>query len=333
MVTVAQRRLRVGALLTALLLLTGTAAPAGAATDAPTTSAVPAAAAKRALYVDPDTLAASARRAALRAGDASLAARLKVISSAPQARWFGTWNSPSTVRADVRSYVRAARKADAVPQLVLYAIPGRDCGGHSSGGFTAAAYRGWVRQVAAGLKGSGALVVLEPDALSLDCGGSQRAKLLAYAVGRLSAAGALVYIDAGHSGWHTPTETAERLKAAGVAKARGFATNVSNFRSTKAERAYATKVSAALAKRGVGAKHRHFVIDTSRNGRATAGAEWCNPPGQGLGVRPRWVGGKQLDAYLWVKRPGESDGPCHGLPAAGQWSTSYALGLVARRAR
>ena len=101
----------------------------------------------------------------------------------------------------------------------------------------------------------------------------------------------------------------------------------------KDERAYAEKVSKALGKRGVKAKNRHYVIDTSRNGRATAGAQWCNPPGQGLGVKPRWVGAKRLDAYLWIKRPGESDGSCNGGPAAGSWWTEYALGLVARRAR
>ena len=287
----------------------------------------------RKLYVDKDSQAETARRAAVSAGRTSEAKKLKVISSTAQAKWFGTWNPTSTVRKDVRTYTRKASKAKAVPQLVLYAIPDRDCGGYSSGGFDATTYKRWVREVSAGLRGSKAIVVLEPDALGLDCAGATRATLLRYAVGKLSAAGALVYIDAGHSNWRTPADMAKRLKAAGVAKARGFATNVSNFQSTKDERAYAAKVSKALGKRGVKAKNRHYVIDTSRNGRATAGAQWCNPPGQGLGVKPRWVGAKKLDAYLWIKRPGESDGSCNGGPAAGSWWTEYALGLVARRAR
>ena len=46
--------------------------------------------------------------------------------------------------------------------------------------------------------------MLEPDALGLDCAGATRATLLRYAVGKLAAAGALVYIDAGHSNWRTP---------------------------------------------------------------------------------------------------------------------------------
>lgn len=351
----ARRRTRLHTLSLALaLVVVGAAAPAAdapaAAALAPAASLAPAAASgtlaglvvaprvatkakKRTLYVDKDTQAAPARKAALRSGQKSVARKLKVISGTAQAKWFGTWNAPSSVRKDVRSYVRKAKKATAVPQIVLYAIPNRDCGGYSAGGFSAGTYKKWVRGVAAGLKGSKALVVLEPDALGLDCGGSQRNALLRYAVGKLSAAGALVYIDAGHSSWRTPADMAKRLKAAGVSRARGFATNVSNFRPTTAERSYAEKVSKALGKRGIKAKNRHYVIDTSRNGRATAGAEWCNPGGQGLGVKPRWVGGKRLDAYLWVKRPGESDGSCNGGPGAGAWWTEYALGLVKRRAR
>ena len=36
--------------------------------------------------------------------------------------------------------------------------------------------------------------------------------------------------------------------------------------------------------------------------------------------------------FLWIKRPGESDGPCHGGPAAGTWWPEYALGLAQRAA-
>jgi endoglucanase len=76
----------------------------------------------------------------------------------------------------------------------------------------------------------------------------------------------------------------------------------------------------------------HFVVDTSRSGRGPLdttpyGASpynqsaatvkklhdgnWCNPPGAGLGVRPTAnTGVALLDANLWVKVPGESDGSC-----------------------
>jgi endoglucanase len=97
---------------------------------------------------------------------------------------------------------------------------------------------------------------------------------------------------------------------------------------------------------------KHFVIDTSRNGQGpwTAPLDhpagdpqvWCNPPARGLGERPtNATGVSLLDAYLWVKLPGESDGQCYRWtsgpddpvremedPAAGQWFPQMALELV-----
>ncbi|CAM5532402.1 glycoside hydrolase family 6 protein [Streptomyces hirsutus] len=35
-----------------------------------------------------------------------------------------------------------------------------------------------------------------------------------------------------------------------------------------------------------------------------------------------------MDAYLWVKRPGESDGECKGGPKAGEWWEDYAVKLA-----
>ena len=48
--------------------------------------------------------------------------------------------------------------------------------------------------------------------------------------------------------------------------------------------------------------------------------DWCNPPGRGLGPAPTLDTGEPLvDAYLWVKIPGESDGECtRGLGPAGE---------------
>jgi endoglucanase len=85
----------------------------------------------------------------------------------------------------------------------------------------------------------------------------------------------------------------------------------------------------------------HFVVDTSRNGNgpndmsAYAAApynqpasvisglqsgNWCNPPGAGLGVRPTTnTGVPLLDAYLWVKTPGQSDGSCDIAGGARAW--------------
>ncbi|KUN18414.1 glycoside hydrolase [Streptomyces corchorusii] len=97
---------------------------------------------------------------------------------------------------------------------------------------------------------------------------------------------------------------------------------------------------------------RHFVIDTSRNGlgawtpepgKYTGDPEvWCNAPGRGLGPRPTADTGVPLvDAYLWIKIPGESDGSCtrntggtidpeYGVvdPPAGTWWPDQAHALA-----
>jgi endoglucanase len=57
-----------------------------------------------------------------------------------------------------------------------------------------------------------------------------------------------------------------------------------------------------------------------------------NPDGRALGSGPGTLTGHPLAvAYLWVKRPGESDGTCNGGPAAGAWWADYALGLARRQ--
>ncbi len=286
------------------------------------------------LYVDNQGLAVDAVKRAKAQGRSSVAKQLSRISKTPQARWFGDWNSVATVKSDVAAYIRAANKAKARPTMVLYAIPGRDCGQYSAGGFDAKTYKKWINKVAAGIKGAKPLIVLEPDSLALDCGGKTRNSLLKYATKKLTKAGAWVYLDGGHSNWRTPKAMATRLKAAGISHARGFATNVSNFNSTSAEKRYAKKVSAALRQQKVTAAHRHYVVDTSRNGKGPKNSEWCNPSGRGLGKKPRlYTGSGALDGLLWIKRPGESDGTCNGGPAAGQWWESYALTLVKNRAK
>ncbi len=84
-------------------------------------------------------------------------------------------------------------------------------------------------------------------------------------------------------------------------------------------RAYAEAVSQALG-------GSHYVIDTGRNGNGADG-EWCNPPGRAVGRTPA-AGDGSLDAFLWIKPPGESDGSCNGGPPAGQWWDERALDLA-----
>jgi endoglucanase len=142
-----------------------------------------------------------------------------------------------------------------------------------------------------------------------------------------------VYVDAGHSAWVPAQTMVDRLRAAGVTRAHGFSLNVSNFQPDSNLISYGEQISAGLG-------GTHFVIDSSRNGLGvtfdshSGGCPWwLNPPGRALGKRPTTETGHPLvDAYLWVKYPGGSDGNCGPYPPAGTWMPEYALGLAQRAA-
>jgi endoglucanase len=278
-------------------------------------------------YVDPTTTAAIAARQAT-----PPSAQLQKIAGTPQARWLTEVVPVDQVAGAAATYVGAAAAARAMPVVVIYAIPHRDCGSYTAGGFGSADdYRAWVRQVAAGLGMARVGVVLEPDALTASCLSEdqlqERTALLRDAIGVLTQnPNAAVYVDGGHSRWLTPDELADRLRAVGVERARGFALNTSNFFSTDEEIAYGEVVSQLV-------NGAHYVIDTSRNGAGPApeGAlNWCNPPGRALGVDPTTVtNGPHADAYLWIKHPGESDGDCdRGDPRSGVFMPAYAVDLA-----
>ena len=182
------------------------------------------------------------------------------------------------------------------------------------------------------LGGSKAAVILEPDALAMaDClSGDQRQErfdLIRYAVDTLTRnPAAAVYVDAGHLRWHSADDMAARLNQAGVGNARGFSLNTANFFTTEDEIGYGEAISGLT-------NGSHYVIDTSRNGAGPAPdspLDWCNPSGRALGTPPTAeTAGAHADAYLWVKRPGESDGSCNrGDPPAGTFVNQYAIDLA-----
>ena len=302
-----------------------------AAAHAPAHRTSDAAKAPGRLYVQPDSPAARQARLwdSTRPVDAEL---MRWLGRRPSAHWFGDWTQD--VRREAARLVRSAQRSRAVPVLVAYDIPARDCGGYSAGGAgSEARYRRWIAALSRAIAGARAFVVLEPDALpGLDClspaARRSRLRLLRYAVGELARGRTWVYLDAGHSHWQSAQTMASRLRRAGVARARGFSLNVSNFDWTAAERRYAR----AIAARVRGAR---WVIDTSRNGNGPApGYAWCNAAGRAAGRSPTTrTGSVGLDAYLWIKAPGESDGTCRGGPPAGEWWPEKALGLAQRATR
>ncbi|QIJ66429.1 glycoside hydrolase family 6 protein [Streptomyces sp. JB150] len=257
------------------------------------------------------------------------------IADQPAAVWFADF-TPATITARVAAVTSGAAARSRVPVLVPYAIPDRDCGGHSRGGAPGLdAYDAWIDRFAAGLGTGEVIVVLEPDAVAqAGClpaaERADRFASLARAGRVLKAANprARVYHDAGHSGWHPAERQARLLRQAGAASpasSDGVFSNVSNFHRTADEIPYVRRVLDALGgPPGLGA-----VIDTSRNGNgAPADGQWCDPSGRGLGRTPTLTTGEErIDAYLWVKLPGESDG-CKGAP--GTFTPSYAYDLARR---
>jgi endoglucanase len=283
--------------------------------------------ASRTLLVVPGTTAARAAQAAEAAGDTARSRELSVIAKEPQALWItGGTGAPRPLAEASDLAVRSHR----VLVAVFYAIPHRDCGAYSAGGQTAKGYRALIRAVAPALGRARAAVVLEPDSLALlpclsPAQAMERYALLRDAVHVLSVAGAAVYIDAGHAHQVSAATMAARLRSAGVSGARGVAVNVSGYETTRDSTSYVREIALRLP--GL-----HAVIDTSRNGLgATRDSQWCNAPGRALGSPPHAVIGGAVDALLWVKHPGESDGACaRSEPAAGTFWPAYAEGLVQR---
>lgn len=191
----------------------------------------------------------------------------------------------------------------------------------------------------------------------------------AYAIAKLAAPHVSLYLDTGHSGWlGWPDNQAKMARifkevldaAGGTGLIRGFASNVSNYTVLQEtqerysyqsnpchdERAFQAQLSATYTAAGI--PNVAWLIDTSRNGVGGIRHEWgnwCNNRGAGLGERPRADPAPGIDAYYWIKPPGESDGtsdPTAALydtdcgkddaarpaPDAGEWFHSYFLELV-----
>ena len=272
-------------------------------------------------YVNPNS---KAMRAANGAGSPELTA----IANTPTAYWMDQLSTPAV---DAK-YIADAQAAGTMPILALYGIPHRDCGSFAAGGFgSGAAYRGWIDTVAADIGGGPAAIILEPDALAMaDCLSAdqrqERFDLMSYAVDTLTRNPATaLYVDAGHSRWVNADEMANRLNQVGVAKARGFSLNTANFFTTQEEMGYGDAISGMTG-------GKPYVIDTSRNGDGPVEGDplyWCNPSGRALGAAPTTATGNgNVDAFLWVKRPGESDGSCRGGAGAGTFVNQFAIDLA-----
>jgi cellulose 1,4-beta-cellobiosidase len=192
---------------------------------------------------------------------------------------------------------------------------------------------------------------------------------IAYAIAKLSQPNGFLYLDAAHAGWlGWPKNIAKAVPlykevidmAGGPDRIRGFATDVSNYDPVKDptapprvaayppndELGYVQDLAKMLPSAGINGKG--FVIDTGRDGRPnvrTSPGNWCNIKGAGLGERPQANPAPNVDAFLWIKVPGESDGVADpkaprydsncssddatpGAPQAGDMFASYLIDLA-----
>ncbi len=319
----------------------GTAAPS---TAAPSTAAPQESSrlAGEELWLDPSGHGPAAVREALASGRTGEAEALAPLAEQPTAVWIA---SPDNPYPAVEAASRAAAEEDRLPVLVAYNVPGRDCGLYSAGGATdPGSYLAWIGSFAAALADRPAVVVLEPDAVPqavVGCEGvdpAARYDLLSQAVAILDRQPETrIYLDAGNADWVDDLPAlADALRKSGIDAADGFALNVSNYETTEANTEYGLRLSETLEEGAPpGAPVAHFVVDTSRNGAGppedAPGGEgrWCNPPGRALGQPPTTsTDVPRLDALLWIKQPGDSDGTCGGGPPAGQWWPEAAAELV-----
>lgn len=143
-----------------------------------------------------------------------------------------------------------------------------------------------------------------------------------------------MYLDAGHAGWlgwPANQEPAAKLfagvyKDAGKPSAlRGLVTNVANYNawslssppsytegnSIYDEKSFVHAIAPLLEQHGWPGVR--FITDQGRSGKQPTGqaewGDWCNAKGTGFGRHPSATTGDDLlDAFVWVKPGGESDG-------------------------
>jgi endoglucanase len=244
-----------------------------------------------------------------------------VLLSQPRFRWFGDWNA--SPRDAAESYVRDVTHGDpsiGVQVGIFRLVPFEHavCSRLPTAG-EISSYKSWIQQFAAGLGSARVALLLQPDmpfTLCLPHHSKVDLNLISWTVNQFNALPhTTVYIDAGSSDWLKPSQTASMLKAAGVARARGFALNLTHFDSDAHEIAYGKKVLALLARKGV--HGTHFVLDTSKNGKPFTTQQHMHAFLRGavcasrssrncvtLGKPPTTnTGNPAIDAFLWMGRP------------------------------
>ena len=266
-------------------------------------------------------------------------ALLAKIALRPKTVWFTSRLDHSRIRSLVRNYVEnsQAGNPDALVQMAIFGIKpwNREACDRLPTMAERLYYRTWIDLIATELDNTPVLLIIQPDAPFALCSPNPAVPLglMKYAVDAFAELPrATVYIEAGAADWmkDDPARALSILVRAGVANARGFAFNSTHYDSTGRQILFGTRVVAALAERGI--PNRHFVINTSSNGRPFKGYTYTGPDFDNaflckdtadtrcvtLGIpptadvaNPRWGlhpanaarAARHVDAYLWIGRP------------------------------
>ncbi|QRV85611.1 glycoside hydrolase family 6 protein [Ceratobasidium sp. AG-Ba] len=276
-------------------------------------------------------------------GNSVLAAKVAKVIDVSTGIWISSRSlvpSISTHLQEAQTVQKQTGQKQIVP-LVVYDLPDRDCAaGASQGEFSSAnggeaKYQEYITAVASQIRSFSDVsvaVILEPDSIGnlvsnqgiafCASGAPVQKRSLAYAISILGALPTVsIYLDAAHATWlGWPDNLAPTAKVVGdiyaAAKqlnpnaiARGLSTDVSNYNGLDQETTYHANLAPYLTAVGYPA---HFVVDQGRSGNQNVtrrSTDWCNFRYAGLGIRPTAsTGNSLLDAILWVKPPGESDG-------------------------
>ena len=259
----------------------------------------------------------------------------------PRSKWFGAWIGDGAIEGKVRDYIASAQAGDphALVQLATFRLkPWEDDACRSlPSAAQAAGYRAWTDGLARGIGDAHVAVTLQADgpfALCAPGGSKAYSDLIRYSAQKLgSLPNAAVYIDAGAEDWlgGDVEEALRLLVPAGVEYVRGFSMNNTHYNSTEREVAFGAAVVKALAARGI--EDKHFVVNTSSNGRPFPGysynghnhfdnADLCRSrddstcvtlgippttrvadPAWGMSDEYRRAAARYCDAYMWIGRP------------------------------
>jgi endoglucanase len=260
--------------------------------------------------------------------DADRAAFAKLLA-VPRFRWFGAWiptfdqDRKRGARATAANYIQQVTGGDPDVGVGIGIFRLQPFEHEACMRLPTAAeisdYKAWIREFAAGIGSSRVVILLQPDmpfTLCLPHHSQIDLRLISWTVSQFAALPhTTTYIDAGAADWKKPADAASMLKRAGVAKARGFALNLTHYDSTARQDSYGKQVIRALARRGV--RGSHFTVNTAQNGRpfttqahtrefklatvcTSRSSRACVTLGQRPTISTRVRG---CDGYLWFGRP------------------------------